>query len=93
MDDLDVLEQYLCGLTHAYDPHSDYFQPDESENFSIQAIDHSVTGIGAQLKSDDGYAIIEQVIPGRARRPRQEAQADGQDHRRWAGDEGACRRR
>ncbi len=64
MDDLDVLEQYLCGLTHAYDPHSDYFQPDESENFSIQAIDHSVTGIGAQLKSDDGYAVIEQVIPG-----------------------------
>jgi len=64
MDDLDVLEQYLCGLTHAYDPHSDYFQPDESENFSIQAIDHSVTGIGAELKSDDGYAVIEQVIAG-----------------------------
>jgi carboxyl-terminal processing protease len=64
MDDLDVLEQYLCGLTHAYDPHSDYFQPDESENFSIQAIDHSVTGIGAELKPDDGYAVIEEVIPG-----------------------------
>jgi carboxyl-terminal processing protease len=64
MDDLDVLEQYLCGLTHSYDPHSDYFQPDESENFSIQAIDHSVTGIGAQLKSDDGYAIIDQIISG-----------------------------
>ena len=64
MDDLDVLEQYLCGLTHAYDPHSDYFQPDESENFSIQAIDHSVTGIGAELKSDDGYAVIEEVISG-----------------------------
>jgi len=64
MDDLDVLEQYLCGLTHAYDPHSDYFQPDESENFSIQAIDHSVTGIGAELKSDDGYAVIQEVIAG-----------------------------
>jgi carboxyl-terminal processing protease len=64
MDDLDVLEQYLCGLTHAYDPHSDYFQPDESENFSIQAIDHSVTGIGAELKPDDGYAVIEEVISG-----------------------------
>ena len=64
MEDLDVLEQYLCGLTHAYDPHSDYFQPEESENFSIQAIDHSVTGIGAELKSDDGYAVIEQIIAG-----------------------------
>jgi carboxyl-terminal processing protease len=64
MEDLDVLEQYLCGLTHAYDPHSDYFQPEESENFSIQAIDHSVTGIGAELGSDDGYAVIQKVIPG-----------------------------
>lgn len=64
MDDTDVLEQYLCGLTHAYDPHSDYFQPDESENFSIQAIDHSVTGIGAELRSDDGYAVIQEVIAG-----------------------------
>jgi carboxyl-terminal processing protease len=63
-EDLDVLEQYLCGLTHAYDPHSDYFQPDESQNFSIQAIDHSVTGIGAELRSDDGYATIEDVISG-----------------------------
>jgi carboxyl-terminal processing protease len=64
MEDLDVLEQYLCGLTHAYDPHSDYFQPDESQNFSIQAIDHSVTGIGAELRSDDGYATIQEVIAG-----------------------------
>jgi carboxyl-terminal processing protease len=64
MNDLDVLEQYLCGLTHAYDPHSDYFQPDESENFSIQAIDHSVTGIGAELRADDGYAVIEAIISG-----------------------------
>ena len=64
MEDLDIMEQYLCGLTHAYDPHSDYFQPEESENFSIQAIDHSVTGIGAELRSDDGYATIQEVIAG-----------------------------
>jgi len=63
-DDMDVLEIYLSALTHAYDPHSDYFQPDEAQNFSIQAIDHAVTGIGAVLKSDDGYATIEEVIAG-----------------------------
>jgi carboxyl-terminal processing protease len=63
-DDMDVLELYLCALTHAYDPHSDYFQPDEAQNFSIQAIDHAVTGIGAVLKSVDGYATIEEVIAG-----------------------------
>jgi carboxyl-terminal processing protease len=63
-DDMDVLEIYLSALTHAYDPHSDYFQPDEAENFSIQAIDHAVTGIGAVLKTEDGYATIEEVIAG-----------------------------
>jgi carboxyl-terminal processing protease len=64
MDDMDVLELYLSALTHAYDPHSDYFQPEEAQNFNIQAINHSVTGIGAILKEDDGYATIEEVIPG-----------------------------
>ena len=64
MDDMDVLELYLSALTHAYDPHSDYFQPEEAQNFNIQAIDHAVTGIGAILKSDDGYATIEEIISG-----------------------------
>jgi carboxyl-terminal processing protease len=64
MDDMDVLELYLSALTHAYDPHSDYFQPEEAQNFDIQAIDHAVTGIGAILKEDDGYATIEEIISG-----------------------------
>ena len=64
MDDMDVLEKYLSALTHAYDPHSDYFQPDEAQNFDIQAIDHAVTGIGAILRPDDGYATIEEIISG-----------------------------
>jgi len=63
-DDMDVLEIWLSALTHAYDPHSDYFQPDEAENFSISAIDHAVTGIGAVLKTVDGYATIDEVIAG-----------------------------
>ncbi len=63
-DDMDILEIWLSALTHAYDPHSDYFQPDEAENFSIQAIDHAVTGIGAVLKTVDGYATIDEVITG-----------------------------
>jgi carboxyl-terminal processing protease len=63
-DDLDVVEIYFSALTHAYDPHSDYFQPDEAQTFNIQAINHKVTGIGAVLQSVDGYATIEEVIPG-----------------------------
>ena len=63
-DDMDVIELYFSALTHAYDPHSDYFQPDEADNFNIQAIYHKVTGIGAVLRSDDGYATIEEIIAG-----------------------------
>ncbi len=63
-EDIDVIEAYFSALTHAYDPHSDYFPPEEAQNFSIQAIKHAVTGIGAVLRSEDGYATIEEVIAG-----------------------------
>jgi len=65
LEEMDVVEYYLSALTHAYDPHSDYYAPEEAEDFNIQAIDHAVTGIGAMLKTtDDGYAAIEEVIAG-----------------------------
>jgi carboxyl-terminal processing protease len=63
-DDMDVLEAYINALANAYDPHSDYMAPEEAQDFNIQAIKHIVTGIGAVLRTDDGYATIEQVIPG-----------------------------
>ncbi len=63
-DDMDVIELYLNALACAYDPHTAYFQPDEAQNFNISALDHAVTGIGAVLRSDDGYATIEQIIAG-----------------------------
>ncbi|HEV3272950.1 MAG TPA: carboxy terminal-processing peptidase [Candidatus Methylacidiphilales bacterium] len=63
-EDMDVLAAYLNALANAYDPHSDYMDPEEAQDFNIQAINHSVKGIGAVLKSDGGYATIEEVIPG-----------------------------
>ena len=63
-NDMDVLELYLNSLANAYDPHSDYMAPEEAQDFNIQAINHKVTGIGAVLRSDDGYATIEEVIAG-----------------------------
>ena len=63
-EDMDVLEAYLNGLANAYDPHSDYMAPEEAQDFNIQAIKHTVTGIGAVLRTDDGYATIEEVIAG-----------------------------
>ena len=64
MDDLDVLEKYLTALTSAYDPHSTYFAPETAQDFDIQAIHLMVTGIGARLKDDDGYATIDELIAG-----------------------------
>jgi carboxyl-terminal processing protease len=63
-DDMDVIEFYLNALANAYDPHSDYMAPEEAQDFNIQAIKHIVTGIGAVLRTDDGYATIEEIIPG-----------------------------
>lgn len=58
-----VLQIYLEALTHAYDPHSDYFSAPRSADFSID-MSLSLFGIGAQLKEDYGYCTIMDLVPG-----------------------------
>ena len=58
MDSGDVLQVYLTALSNGYDPHSDYFSPREAENFEINNIKLSLTGIGARLQWDDGYTKL-----------------------------------
>jgi len=65
-DSNDVLVQYLESLARAYDPHSDYQGPDEYEDFAMQ-MNLSLSGIGAQLRSDDGYCKIEELLNGPAK--------------------------
>ena len=62
MESEDVLERYLSALTHVYDPHSDYMNSGGAANFAI-GMNLALFGIGAQLKSDDGYCTIEQLTP------------------------------
>ncbi len=62
-DRTDVLQAYLNALAHAYDPHSDYFNPEHAQDFSID-MSLSLYGIGAQLREDDGYCKIDQLIHG-----------------------------
>jgi carboxyl-terminal processing protease len=62
-DSSDILQAYLNALTHAYDPHSDYFNPTHAQDFSID-MSLSLFGIGAQLHSEDGYCTIVSLIPG-----------------------------
>jgi len=62
-DSTEVLQAYLNALAHAYDPHSDYFNPEHAQDFSID-MSLSLFGIGAQLREDDGYCNIDQLIHG-----------------------------
>jgi carboxyl-terminal processing protease len=62
-DSTDVLQTYLNALAHAYDPHSDYFNPEHAQDFSI-GMSLSLFGIGAQLREDDGYCKIDQLVHG-----------------------------
>ena len=62
-DTSDVLQNYLSSLTHAYDPHSDYMAAPQMENFNI-SMRLSLVGIGAVLRSEDGYAKIVSLVPG-----------------------------
>lgn len=59
----DILQFYLTALANAYDPHSDYMGKAQLENFAI-SMKLSLFGIGALLRSDDGYCTIESVLPG-----------------------------
>ncbi|MBI4375480.1 MAG: carboxy terminal-processing peptidase [Elusimicrobia bacterium] len=62
-DGNDVLQAYLTALTHTYDPHSDYMAATQMENFNI-SMRLSLVGIGAVLRSEDGYAKIVSLVPG-----------------------------
>jgi carboxyl-terminal processing protease len=61
-DSDDVLQYYLSALTHAYDPHSDYLGKSQFENFNI-GMRLSLFGIGAMLRSEDGYCKIQELVP------------------------------
>jgi carboxyl-terminal processing protease len=47
----------------ALDPHTRYLSPEDFENLQIQ-IQLSLDGIGASLSSDNGFTVIEELIPG-----------------------------
>jgi carboxyl-terminal processing protease len=63
LDASDVLQNYLTALTHTFDPHSDYMAAPQMENFNI-SMRLSLVGIGAVLRSEDGYAKIVSLVAG-----------------------------
>ena len=61
-EDGEKLEVYLSSLTHCFDPHSAYMSPETLEDFRI-SMELSLEGIGASLRSEDGYTIVHEIVP------------------------------
>src|SRR6202040_2960967 len=54
---------FLDALAQTYDPHSEYLSKADFKNFNIQ-MGLSLVGIGAMLRTEDGYAKIESLVTG-----------------------------
>lgn len=59
----DRFEMYLNSITNIFDPHSDYFNPKEKEDFDIN-MSGRLEGIGARLQMDDDFTKVVLIIPG-----------------------------
>lgn len=61
----DMVSIYLNALASSYDPHSMYMAPEAHDNFEI-GIKLSLEGIGAVLRWEDGYTVVNSIVPGGA---------------------------
>lgn len=59
------LSEYLDSFARGLDPHSSYFSKDAMDNFRIQ-MELSLEGIGATLKGEDGFTVVESLVEGGA---------------------------
>src|SRR4051812_22687673 len=62
-DKEEQVKLFLDALAQAYDPHSEYLSKADLKNFSIN-MGLSLVGIGAMLRTEDGYAKIESLVAG-----------------------------
>lgn len=63
LDSGELLEIYLSSLTRTFDPHSAYLGPKNLEDLLSQQLHLSLEGIGASLGSEDGYAVVKEIVP------------------------------
>ena len=62
-DNADILEYYLTSLLQIFDPHSSYLNWRSIEDFDIH-MSLSLQGIGATLRSEDGYTEVVSLVHG-----------------------------
>jgi carboxyl-terminal processing protease len=61
-DNEKVLETYITCLGHVYDPHTDFYDKSDLDNFAIE-MTKTLFGIGATLTlNDEGYTTITDLI-------------------------------
>jgi carboxyl-terminal processing protease len=59
----DIDEIFLNAVAESYDPHSEYMGRSSLESFEI-SMRLSLVGIGAEMRSENGYAKIQRLVPG-----------------------------
>ncbi len=59
----DRFESYINAIIHVYDPHSDYYNPKDKEDFDIR-MRGKLEGIGARLAPEDDFTRVVSIVPG-----------------------------
>jgi carboxyl-terminal processing protease len=62
-DSDDVFQAFINAYTESLEPHTSYMSPSTSENFDI-SMRLSLEGIGAVLRGDNEYTVVQRTIPG-----------------------------
>lgn len=65
MDKRDKISFYVNAISELYDPHTNYYPPEDKANFDI-SMTGKLEGIGATLSERDGYIKVERIVPGSA---------------------------
>ena len=64
-DKLEAAQTFINALNAVYDPHTNYLPPAEEADFDI-AITGKLEGIGATLREQDHYILVNDLVPGGA---------------------------
>jgi len=59
----DVYQTFINAYTLSLEPHTSYMSPSSSENFDI-SMRLSLEGIGAVLRSEGEYTLVQKTVPG-----------------------------
>jgi carboxyl-terminal processing protease len=74
-NDEDRFGDYLNAIAGSFDPHTEYFLPEQKDEFDT-SITGVMEGIGATLKEDGDYTTVVEIIPGSAAWKQKELQTD-----------------